>query len=83
MDKNKSFGCINLRGVALQLSINKCTGQNCVNFTGRFYLKNKMNFTWNTTAWGWRTLNENAQALEQAGMLASYWLVSSRNEDKN
>ncbi len=46
-------------------------------------LKKKMKFTWNTRIWGWRTLNQNAQPMEQAGMLASYWLMSSRNEDKN
>ncbi len=77
------FGWINLREVAPHQSINKCTGQNCVTFNGRFYLKNKLKFTWYTRTWGWRTLNENAQALKQAGKLASYWLMSTRNEDKN
>ncbi len=57
MDKNKIIGWINLREVAPHLFINKCTGQNYVNFTGKFYLTNKMKFTWNTRTWGWRTLN--------------------------
>ncbi len=42
-----------------------------------------MKFTWYTRRLGKRTFNENAQALEQAVMLDSYWLMRWRKQDKN